>query len=297
MTGGRVGALPSPEDPEGRQPVEAGGRAGTGHGAAAPAVGRAHDGQARPSQLVNLGQGRGLIEEVMVPPAQPALVEATTPGRVALPAAGFPAGLGHVGDEDLADAVEAGTGLVHEDVQLGAQGGGVGDSVQGEVQAVVVVEDVVVRHDAVEGGLSGGLADLLHPAGAVVGVPHAGLEVAGVGVPLDQVAVVTPGEPAAASGLAVGQPGGAHGVRLEVSRGGQAPVGQDRHVRSCLLEAGCCLGLPGLEDGRPVVGDREVQLPGLERVAVTDPGSDAAGAAPHAPPWSVRVTVCLPAPP
>ncbi|SIM81954.1 Uncharacterised protein [Mycobacteroides abscessus subsp. abscessus] len=241
------------------------------------------DAQPVPAQRRDLRLHRGRVEEVLRGPPQPHLLEAPAVGAVPLPPPLLPPRLGDVGHQQPSDPVERGPRLLHQGLHPGPDLRHRLHIAQGQAQTVVVIEHVVVRHDAVEGGAAHLLDHVAHPPAAIGRVPDPHLPVPAVAVPLDARAIPPTGEPRALPlgfGLPAGDPGAEDRARFVIANRGQAFVAQQQGPRAALPQVRGGPRLPGLQDRHRVASDGGLQLLPGDRAAVADPRRSGAGPRP-----------------
>ena len=235
--------------------------------------------------LTALHHGVRRRQVVVRTPAEPHLLKAATVGAVTLPLAVTQTRLSDIGHQNLTDLIQLNTGVRNQKIQVLTDLRHGLHALNGQVQTVVVVLHVVIRHNPVKGRVAHFAHHSVHPVPAVVGVPHLHLEVLGVALPLDTVTVEAVGEEILT--------GVRHRLRQRVRHtrrinraglvragGGQALIRQHHHLRCTLLQVACRVQFPGLQDCDRVVLDRKIELLlGNGLTAVADPGTKLAGSA------------------
>ena len=84
-------------------------------------------------------------------PAEPHLLKAATVGAVTLPLAPAQTRFSNIGHQNLADLIQLNTGVSNQKIQVLTDLRHGLHALDGQVQTVVVVLHVVIRHDPVEG--------------------------------------------------------------------------------------------------------------------------------------------------
>ena len=229
------------------------------------------------------GVRRGQV--VIRTPAEPDLLKAAAVGAVTLPLAPAQTRLSNIGHQNLTDFIQLNTCVGDQKIQVLTNLRHRLNTLDGQVQAVVVVLHVVIRHDPVEGRVAHFAHHSVHPVPAVVGVPHLHLEVLGVALPLDAVTVEAVREEILTGVRHRHRQRVRHTRRVNraglVRAGGrQALIRQHHHLRCTLFEVACRVQFPGLQDCDRVVLDRKIELLlGNGLAAVADPGTKLAGSA------------------
>ena len=101
--------------------------------------------------LTTLHHGVRRRQVVVRTPAKPHLLKAATVGAVTLPLAVTQTRLSNIGHQNLADFIQLNTGVRDQKIQVLTDLCHRLHTLDGQVQVVVVVLDVVIRHDPVEG--------------------------------------------------------------------------------------------------------------------------------------------------
>lgn len=155
----------------------------------------AQDGQAWTIRLWKLRLGSLGIKKICRSVAEPHFFKSASVGCMGGPSPGLAPGFCNVGYQDFSGFIQLPAGSENKKFKTVSDVGHRCGSLNRQIQLVIVIEDVVVSHDAVEGRISQFSGDVLNPACAVFGVPDVHLPVARVSVPLDAGTVQSGGEP------------------------------------------------------------------------------------------------------